>query len=513
MTFWNVANGRPSDLIPIKDPSKIAAVAENVGGMLGGSGLAVGGAFLFLAGLAPLYPAGLLAMKGVQHASRSARSIPDALEAVENARSEAAAARRLQAIRYYERALDIDPRNHVILSRVAFTYAAVGKLEDATAAIDRALEFCPDNHLYWLAKGTISLAIADLSGARKCFERASTLNPTDPDTWSNLGLVCEQLSDLTTAQRCWESLLGLAPENPSAWINRGELAYLLGNTAEGVKSWIKACELDPSITPKWVLEYEIGATSFSRGDLNSADTHYDNAIALNPTYAQPWIGKALCGRKRGDLRAGLGFLDKALELDGKNANVWFNRGNFLSELKQEEDAKLAWEQAFLIDPTVRVPWVISFDEGLKFLNIAQAQTAVPYFYKATSLYPAFAEGWFRKGVAHRALGQDQEARQCWRRCLEVKSDHALAQLNLGSLEFEAGNRIGAMELWEKALGANEKLSQAAMNKGAALADAGQLQDAMEYFSKALAAGHPRAGDALQLAQRYEKMDPTAGPLP
>ena len=512
MTFWDLANGRETDLTPIQDPSVVKAVVGPLAGAAAGGSIAVGVAFLIVTGSVSLLPWGLGIYQGLRLASGQADSLQGALSDLEESRRRVARLRIEQAIRFYERALRAKPNNPALLKQIAHSYAAIGNMTAAMSSLEKALKIAPEDHDCWLRMGTFCLASRDIVGARDAFEKATEFGPQDSEGWSNLGLVYQQLGENEKARSCWERVTSLEPTDASGWINRGELAYALERIEEGVRSWKAACSIDPKLTPRWVTVFELGNAAFSKGHLKEALARYDEAIHLNTEYAQPWVGKALCERKAGNLSIALQFFNEALERDSSNASAWFNRGNLLSEMKRETESQSSWHEAYSIDHSVRVPWVVAFDDGSRLLMTNQLQEAILHFLKAVQLFPDFTEAWFKMGVAHRPLGQTKEARRCWLRVLELNPLHGLASMNLGNLEFVDGNRERALDLWDQALAADPKLVQAAVNKGAVLADIGELEQAIRLFSKAAAAGHPLGERALNLCRSYAEMDPSVGPV-
>jgi superkiller protein 3 len=512
MTFWDLANGRETDLTPIQDPSVAKAVVGPLAGAAAGGSIAVGVAFLIVTGSVSLLPWGLGIYQGLKLASGQADSLQGALSDLEESRRRVARLRIEQAIRFYERALRAKPNNPVLLKQVAHSYAAIGNMAAAKSSLENALKIAPEDHDCWLRVGTFCLASSDIVGARDAFEKATEFGSQDSEGWSNLGLVYQQLGENEKARSCWERVTSLEPTDASGWINRGELAYALERIEEGVRSWKAACSIDPKLTPRWVTVFELGNGAFSKGHSKEAIARYDEAIHLNTEYAQPWVGKALCEKKAGNLSMALQFCNEALERDSSNASAWFNRGNLLSEMKRESESQSSWCEAYAIDHSIRVPWVVAFDDGSRLLMANQPLEAIPHFLRAVQLLPDFTEAWFKMGVAHRPLGQTEEARRCWLRVLELNPLHGLASMNLGNLEFVGGNREKAFELWDQAMAADPKLVQAAVNKGAVLADIGELEKAVQLFSKAAAAGYPLGERALNLCRSYAEMDPSVGPV-
>ena len=203
MTFWDLANGRPTDLIPIQDPSVAKAVAGPLAGVAAGASIAVGFAFAIATGRLSLIPGYIPALSGLRFASGQAENVQSALSDLEESRRRVARLRIEQAIRYYERALRAQPNNATVLKRIALSYAAAGNMPAAMSSIEKALGVAPEDHDCWLRKGTYCLAVGDLAGARDAFEKSADLVP-EP------GMLVKPRPDLSTTwqRRRGTTLLG-----------------------------------------------------------------------------------------------------------------------------------------------------------------------------------------------------------------------------------------------------------------------------------------------------------------
>lgn len=72
-----------------------------------------------------------------------------------------------ESIAYWERGLALDPRNTVLLTEVAFTYAALRQFPKALELYDRALEVLPNELFLMVSKASIYQAEGNLSEAAK----------------------------------------------------------------------------------------------------------------------------------------------------------------------------------------------------------------------------------------------------------------------------------------------------------------------------------------------------------
>jgi TolB-like protein/Tfp pilus assembly protein PilF len=85
-----------------------------------------------------------------------------------------------ESLAYWERGLGLDPRNTVLLTEVAFTYAALRQFPTAIKLYDRALDILP-NELYLMAsKASINQAEGDLQEAAKLLVQVNTQTDSDP---------------------------------------------------------------------------------------------------------------------------------------------------------------------------------------------------------------------------------------------------------------------------------------------------------------------------------------------
>jgi tetratricopeptide (TPR) repeat protein len=114
-----------------------------------------------------------------------------------------------------------------------------------------------------------------------------------------------------------------------------------------------------------------------------------------------------------------------------------------------------------------------------------------------------APDWYEMGCdmePHDAL----QARDCYRRALELDPAHPGARVNLGRLLQEAGLAQSAEAHYRLALRANPGDVTAAFNLGVALEDLGRPQEAIEAYEKAVAADPGCADAHYNVARLYER---------
>src|SRR5207302_6846227 len=122
-----------------------------------------------------------------------------------------------------------------------------------------------------------------------------------------------------------------------------------------------------------------------------------------------------------------------------------------------------------------------------------------------------ADDWYELGLELEAV-EPAEARDAYRRALELDAHHADAHVNLGRLLHEEGLVQEAERHHRLAPRAGPEPATAAFNLGIALEDLNHPGDAIEAYRRALATD-PRLADAhYNVARLYEKVGKKAAAL-
>lgn len=122
-----------------------------------------------------------------------------------------------------------------------------------------------------------------------------------------------------------------------------------------------------------------------------------------------------------------------------------------------------------------------------------------------------AEGWYELGLELEPTAL-AEARDAYRRALELDAHHADAHVNLGRLLHEDGKVAEAERHYRQALRDNPQHSTAAFNLGIALEDLGRPGDAIEAYRMAIDADPHLADAHFNLGRLYEKTGKKAAAL-
>ncbi len=114
-----------------------------------------------------------------------------------------------------------------------------------------------------------------------------------------------------------------------------------------------------------------------------------------------------------------------------------------------------------------------------------------------------SEDWYEIGV-HLEIAAPGEARDAYRRALELDPGHADAHVNLGRLLHEQGELKAAEEHYRSALAAEPDSATAAFNLGVVLEDLGRTDEAVSVYERLLKRDPGCADAHFNLARLYER---------
>ncbi|WP_066528806.1 tetratricopeptide repeat protein [Erythrobacter sp. CCH5-A1] len=110
---------------------------------------------------------------------------------------------------------------------------ALGRTDEALAALENSTTLAPDRAEGWLLKATLLRRLEKLAEAQAAIERAATLAPTNPETALEAGVIAVLAGRDDAARKSWQSVIALAPDSPAAATAKDYLAQIgaAGETA------------------------------------------------------------------------------------------------------------------------------------------------------------------------------------------------------------------------------------------------------------------------------------------
>lgn len=465
-------------------------------------------------------------------------------------------------IHEYNYALQADPRNASAwlgmahISQILGNYTeSQGYFQKALNATNEMLEDNPQDAKAWQARGVALAGLARNEEAIKALEKSIAIldqklqeNPEDADAWWLKAVSYEALYMDYAAIQAYNKVIELnSTKTVGAWIRIADILFVKANGYnESVEAFNKATKLMPdnaayasgsvldqgdSIlrTNTWGNDYRILRVTIGRYNKstreydfiqqivsrpvstwlqrdNSIDSLKTNAefvaaaVKLQENISGGWYKTSLELFKNGSYEESVKALNRALELDYRNATLWDAKASILSipatfsgNRSQYNESLIAEDKAIELDPGNST---LHVHKGVLIANLADLsghrneslyEEAIKEFDNAIQLDPQNKEAWNWKGsVLDTRLNRSEEALLAY--------DKAI-QLHLDSTNPND----------------NESLSNAWNGKGAALAKLGRLNESIEAFDVAIKLNPQNAafvwlskGEALNESGRYDE---------
>lgn len=152
-----------------------------------------------------------------------------------------------KAIKYYEKALELDPENIVALNNLGNAYSEQGDLETAKKHLQYLTRRYPDYVEGWINLGVLYGEEGNkLDQEMKCFKKALELDPSRPQIWRNIGNIYRTKKMFPEAKPYYEESLRLRPEHVDTLYDKAFVHFNLNETDEAEKCYDKILEIDPN---------------------------------------------------------------------------------------------------------------------------------------------------------------------------------------------------------------------------------------------------------------------------
>jgi tetratricopeptide (TPR) repeat protein len=214
----------------------------------------------------------------------------------------------------------------------AYGLSNLGKNEEAIKYLDKALEIDPNNANALTSKGLALYNLGNYQEAVKYHDKALEINPNGGPALNNKGLALYGLGKYDEALEYYDRALEIDPNGgPAALLlsNKGLAFEKLGKHQEAIKWCDKALEINPNNGEALSTK---GSAFYNLGKFEEALEYCDKALEINAKYVDVLNTKGSALYMLGKYEEALEYYDKALEIDPNNADILSNKGFAVDEL-------------------------------------------------------------------------------------------------------------------------------------------------------------------------------------
>lgn len=176
-----------------------------------------------------------------------------------------------------------------------------------------------------IAEVNTKLAIAymrdgDNQQAVNKLERAIDADPSYAAAYSTLGLLYNRVGEFEKADRNFKQAIRLEPDNSAFLNNYGQVLCQNGEHVKGQEMFARARANPLYRTPEIALS-NAGICAMTAGDLAAAETHFRDALQINPRIPQALLRMAMISYELERYLPARGYLQRYLEIGNHTAET------------------------------------------------------------------------------------------------------------------------------------------------------------------------------------------------
>jgi tetratricopeptide (TPR) repeat protein len=358
------------------------------------------------------------------------------------------------ALADYDRVVKLAPRLADGYGLRGSVYQEQKKFGEAEREYRRAIQLAPTDTRGHYALGNLYLDWSKYKDAEKLFKQVVKANPNDPRAHYSLGLAHYYLDQYESAREDLDIALKRNPTDVTALRLRGLIFESFGSDGkhdyyESYKSALKDYEELVRLAPREADAHTRHASALvALSSYDRAVAAYNRALELDGKNAQTWADKADCLRLWADLfevgalvgeklTEGRAAADAALKLDPQHAMAHAVRGAILTHLTGYDEALRSLNAALGSDPNYQ--WARK--ERAKALYFrGDAQRALDVFTELAGASTGFESlGLAGQFLTRRKLGRPEEANKTLENSLgnPPRDPNACIGLGRSFVEFKA----------------------------------------------------------------------------
>ncbi len=225
------------------------------------------------------------------------------------------------------------------------------------------------------------------------------------------------------AEAIYQQVLQRYPHHPDALHMLGLLAGQTGKSALAIELITKAISIQPTAS----MHSNLANTLHALKKYDAAIAHYQQAIALEPNYAEAYSNCGIALAAQGKLSAAVDSYRQAIALKPDLASAYNGLGSVLKAQGKLQAAVDSYVQAIALNPQFAEAYN---NAGNALQSLGRLEEAVTYYRQAVAIKPNYTDVYSNLGNALQGLGQYKDAIASYRRALELEPNSIVPRSNL-----------------------------------------------------------------------------------
>ncbi len=347
---------------------------------------------------------------------------------------------------------------------------------------------------HFIRSSSEALERNDFAQAFAFADSAAALAPELADIPFLRGRIHAGLYRLDKADSAYRAALAIRPSYPGVWNNLGNTAWLRQEYGKSVGYYRRELEIAPDPRP-WL---GIARAYIELGETDSAHYAFEEALALDSTFAQAHFGAALLLDDLGDFEGALRSARRALRHAPDNHEYRYHAASYLVKLGR-------WDEALAPLEAVAQEW--PWHQGAHY-NMAQVLMRLGYAEEAegvqqyaeelrahqaeitnlTTASRTYAEDPYahaRLGTSLRKARRYDEAMQAYSVALYLDPGNLGFRNNVAVLHLLRGDTLSAIQSFRTMVQADTTNAHALINLGSLYALSGDPENARRAWEAVL----------------------------
>ena len=384
------------------------------------------------------------------------------------------------ALRLYQEAIAIDPFHFDAWLNQAATLRSLERYAEAESAVRKALAISHEQSApAWQVLGEILYFSGKLDDALPAVAKAARMDPGNPATWSWVGHILSKQNRPAEAEKAYRKALRLNPNDVNTRKILAELQLITGKDKEAAES---LANIPPEQRENAATQIAIGFSEQKQGRLAEAEQAWRKALELDPKALDAWFNLGWLYNKLSRFEEAEASLAKAVKL---NPNA--HKTLALLALTQTSQGKFreseqSWLLASQLNPEEVEYWLGLAQVRSRINNFSGMATALR---RVLKLAPDNVDAWANLATARFKLGRDDVAEEAARQALSLDPKHPQALNVMANIHGKRGQHDQALAYLDKAVAAHPGDTNAWNNKGYALLKTGRIDAAIKTFETAV----------------------------
>jgi len=388
------------------------------------------------------------------------------------------------AVKYYEKATQIDSTLEVPTHFLAIYYSNKGDLKKAERYFQRLINMGKDSDKWRIELASFYIQTGKLEKAIKIYQEMINRDSSNIRGLLGLAAVREMQKDTIGADSLYKMIVFKNWNSAQILTLISQSFIRLNDIPMAIKVTKRITELFPD---DYLTKRRYALLLFSNGDYNSADSvmaQLTESIIDDPVV---YYYRGRIAQMNNDFARAESMYVYSLAINDTLSEVWVNLALTRAELGHTDDARATFDSAMVKCSSDSLN--ILFFYGVFLSRQENYLQACDYYKRVLLADPENTDVMFNLGAAYERGGFFDDAEKIFKKLIKLEPDNALALNYLGYMYADKGIKLKkARKMIKKALEIDPENSAYLDSYAWVLFKRGEYQEALEYQQKALRAG-------------------------